>query len=273
MPQAMKRKTFGRFKQLVYDNVGIALGPKKEALVCARVGKRMRVLDIGDYESYLDYLAGDETGEELIRFLDAICTNVTSFFREASHFDFLHSAVSEWLAHGLRRFRFWSAGCSTGEEAYSMAMTLIDACDGCDDVDWRILATDISTRALDRCLEGVYEAERTRTVPPWYRQQYLERSEGRAGVSYRVRDEVKQHILFRRLNLSTGGFPLKGPLDAIFCRNVMIYFDNPVRQRMLTEMYRLLKPGGFLMVGHAESLTGMMSPLETVRPALYVRPE
>lgn len=263
-------ETFARFREIVYDQAGIALGPQKEALVQARVAKRMRCLGIDSYDEYLGVLEADDTGGELTLFLDAICTNVTSFFREAHHFEFIAREMQTWLEQGQRRFRFWSAACSTGEEPYSLAMTLLDATRGYD-VDMRILATDISTKVLDRCLDATYATDRLAGVPDAMRARFFEPVTVGGVRAERVRREVRDLVLFRRMNLSTPPFPMNGPFDVIVCSNVMIYFDNVVRIRLLADLHRLLKPGGYLVVGHAESLTGIVSDFRYVKPAVYVK--
>jgi chemotaxis protein methyltransferase CheR len=267
----MDHGTFQRFRDVVYDLSGISLGEKKQALLAARLAKRMRSLGVHEYEEYLVLLEEDETGEELRTLLDAVSTNVTSFFREAGHFDFVRETMAKWLAEGQRRFRFWSAACSTGEEPLSLGMVVLDACRGYD-VDVRILATDISGRVLDRCREATYTPERVATVPPELRARWLERHRSGGESFYLARKELLDHIVYQRINLSAPPFPMAGPMDAIFCRNVMIYFDNRVRARLLADLYRLTKPHGYLFVGHAESLTGMMSEFKSVRPSVYTRP-
>jgi chemotaxis protein methyltransferase CheR len=266
----MAPETFDRFRRLVYEKSGIALGPGKEALVSARVGKRVRALRLPNPHAYLRYVMADETGEELIHLIDAISTNVTSFFREPAHFEFLEHAVAEWLAHGPRPLRFWSAASSTGEESYSLAMSVLEAV-GRPDADVRILATDISTRVLEKCRAGSYSQERVQSVPPALRERYLERCREHGENRYVVKPAIRKMITFVRLNLAEAPFPMRGPFDAVFCRNVMIYFDNQVRTRLLAEIHRLLKPGGYLFVGHAESLAGMMSLLNTVKPSIYMK--
>jgi len=268
----MNPDIFEAFREIVYDRSGIHLREGKEALVSARVGKRMRALGLTDYGQYLRRIKEDETGEEIVQLLDAISTNVTSFFREPEHFDFLAARLGEWYAAGQRRFRLWSAACSSGEEPYSLAMTMREAFPE-NGVDARILATDISTRVLERSLPGCYRADKVEPVPPEKRDRYFERQGRGEETVFQVREGLRKPVLFRRLNLSQPPFPMRGPLDVIFCRNVMIYFDNLVRKRLLDEMYRLLKPGGYLMVGHAESLTGMMSEFKVVKPSIYVKKE
>ncbi len=268
----MNKTTFNKFRKIVYDECGISLRDNKEALVQARVAKRMRALGIDDYRAYLEFLESDKTGTELIQFLDAISTNVTSYFREPDHFQFVDKTFSQWLAEGQRRFRFWSAACSSGEEPYSLAITLQETLNGKAYVDAKILATDISTRVLDACREARYAKDKLKTVPATLKERYFERDiDEEKNVFYTAKSALKNLIVFKRLNLSTPPFPMRGPMDIIFCRNVMIYFDNDVRAKLLADMYRLLKPGGYLLVGHAESLTGMVSDFRVVRPSIYVK--
>ena len=262
--------TFDKFRRLVYEQSGISLGAGKEALVSARVGKRMRTLGFDDFRSYLRYLTQDDAGDEIVYLLDAISTNVTSFFREPTHFEFLSSTVAEWMNQGQRRFRFWSAACSTGEEPYSLAMTLLEMT-GARSVDLRILATDISTSVLEQCRSGSYEEDKLATVPPVLKEHYFDRHQNGRSRYYTAKDVMKRVITFSRLNLSDPPFPMQGLFDIIFCRNVMIYFDNIVRRALLTDMRRLLRPQGYLVVGHAESLTGMVSEFKSIKPSIYVR--
>ncbi len=267
----MDTATFEKFRQVVYDKSGITLGPSKEALVASRVGKRMRALGLQEYGAYLDHVLQDRAGDEMVHLLDAISTNVTSFFREAEHFTFLSEVVTRWLAKGQRRFRIWSAASSTGEEPYTLAMTLLETIKE-PGVDVRILATDLSTRVLRTGVAGTYDESKVKTVSPELRQKYFDcHSEGEA-VRYTVKPRLARLVTFSRLNLSTPPFPMRGPFDVVFCRNVMIYFDNEVRGRLLREISGLLRPGGYLIVGHAESLAGAMLDLKVVRPSIYAKP-
>jgi len=262
----IKEATFNQIRGIVYDSAGIALSERKQALVCTRVSKRMRVLGLPDYETYLEYL--EDNPDELVGLLDSISTNVTSFFREPHHFEFIAEEVAQWYSAGQRRFRFWSAACSTGEEPYSLAMVLRETLPSLD-VDARILATDISTQALAACEHGVYGPKHMTPVPADLRKRWFVESEAGKESVWRASKQLRDMIVFRRMNLSSPPFPMKGPLDAVFCRNVMIYFDDPVRLRLLEEIRRLLKPGGYLVVGHAESLAGMIGDLKYVRPSVY----
>lgn len=264
----MDHQTFDKFREIVYANSGIALNDTKHAMVSARIAKRIRALGLASHQQYLQFLLQDETGNEITHFLDVISTNVTSFFREPSHFDFLASVTANWLARGKHKIRIWSAAASTGEEAYSVAMTLLDAC-GHRAVDMRILATDISTSALSKAQAGLYPAAVIDGVPAAFRQRFLVREKNNSEVVYRVHEQVKKMIVFRRMNLSCPPFPMKGQLDMVLCRNVMIYFDNSVRHRLVSEIYRLLNPSGYLLTGHAEGLTSIQSALKCLEPSIY----
>lgn len=266
----MDKATFNRFRLIIYEKSGISLGDGKEALVSARVGKRMRALGIQDYRTYLREVMEDETGTEVIHLLNAISTNVTNFFRGPDHFDFLGKAVSDWLAEGQLRFRFWSAACSTGEEPYSLAMTLLETVDG-RNADVRILGTDISTHVIEHCRTGTYSMESIKDVPVAFRHRYFDRIRDGKTVLYTPKRVLKKLVVFKRLNLAAPPFPMRGPLDVIFCRNVMIYFSNSIRNNLIADMYRLLKPGGYLVVGHAESLAGLGSPFKVAKPSIYVK--
>jgi chemotaxis protein methyltransferase CheR len=269
---SMDQRTFEQFCGIVYEKSGISINANKIALVTARVGKRMRELGLQDEREYLKLVLGDSDGEEIVHLLDVISTNVTSFFRESAHFDFFAKAILEWYSQGQRRFRFWCAAASTGEEPYSIGMTFLEKM-GNTPVNMKILATDISTRALAQCMAAVYSKSRLSGVPASMASRFfLIRRQGKDAL-FEVNKDLKSMIAFSRLNLSKPPFPMQGPFDAIFCRNVMIYFDNTVRQHLLAECFRLLRPQGYLFVGHAESLTGLISEFKIVKPSIYVKPD
>jgi len=264
------KRTFNKIREIVYEKSGISLREQKEALVSARVSKRMRSLGIADSRDYLKYVMEDESGAELVCLIDVISTNVTNFYREADHFDFLTDVFSNWVDDGQKRFRFWSAASSTGEEPYTMAITLLEVLKG-RSVDLKILGTDISTIVLEKSRTGVYDAKKIEPVPQIFRERYFHKIKNNGSVEYAVKDFIKKLVVFKRLNLSMPPFPMRGPMDVIFCRNVMIYFDNVVRKKLIDEMYRLLKPGGYLMLGHSESLTGIPSDFKAVKPSVYIK--
>jgi chemotaxis protein methyltransferase CheR len=266
------KKVFNEIRKIVYDKSGICLGENKEALVSSRISKRMRILGISGFKEYMKFLSEDKSNSELVYMIDAISTNVTHFFREEAHFDFLKNEMFKWVSEGQNRFRLWSAACSSGEEPYSIAMTLLESVNS-HKVDMKILATDISVSVLEKCLTGCYVEDKTNNLPSFFKSKYFECVKDGSKKIYKARDELKNMITFRRLNLSNPPFPMKGPFDVVFCRNVMIYFDNIVRKKLLNEIFRLLKPGGFLMVGHAESLTGLLLNIKAVKPSIYVKSE
>ena len=264
----MRESTFNRIRDIVYDMAGIALSDRKEALVCARVSRRVRALGLSDYETYLTYL--EKNPDEAVGLLNSISTNVTSFFREPHHFEFIADELERWYQGGQRRFRFWSAACSTGEEPYSLGMVIRESLPF-PDVDARILATDISTEALASCETAHYASRHMAPVPLHLRKRWFVEHKSQLEKTWAAKKQLHNMVVSRRLNLSAPPFPMRGPFDTVFCRNVMIYFDDPVRLRLLDEIHRLLKPGGYLIVGHAESLVGIIGDFKYVRPSVYRR--
>jgi chemotaxis protein methyltransferase CheR len=268
-PATLDKKTFKKIVELVYDKCGICLSEKKEALVQARVSKRMRKLGIDDFRSYMKCVEDDTSGEELTALLDAISTNVTHFFRENRHFELMTEIMQQWEAEGQSRFRIWSAASSSGQEPYSIAITLQECMQSCHDI--KILGTDISTTVLKKAREGIYEQKHIETVPRPLLTKYFNKISSNGTPHYQVKPVLKNMVTYGRLNLAKPPFPLKGPLDIIMCRNVMIYFDNIIRSQLLKNMYTLLKPGGYLMVGHAESLSGILCDMTSVEPSVYIK--
>ena len=268
----MQPRHFRRFCEIAYSRAGILLKEGKESLVAARVAKRMRALGLSSEKDYLDHLDAEGAEEELVNFLDAISTNFTGFFREPDHFTALDELVRERIAAGRRRLRIWSAASSSGEEPYTIAITVAEALEqtGCRSLDHRILATDISTRVLARARAGVYTEHALGPVDRGLRSRHFTRRVNGQRL-FEVKDALKESVVFKRLNLSTPPFPMRGPLDVVFCRNVMIYFDRRVRQALVAEIERLLAPDGVLFTGHAETLAGIDTGLRAVRPSVYCR--
>ena len=264
----MQPELFDRFSRLAYAKAGISLKRGKEALVTARVTKRMRALQLENPSDYLRYLEEEDRGDELLRFLDVISTHFTSFFREPDHFEDLRAALEGWVAEGRNRIRLWSAACSTGEEPWSMAM-VAGAVPGLDRVDWKILATDIAADTLAQAEAGRYGAERVEPVPAPLAKRFLARQRGEKGEVYAVADALRDKVVFRRLNLTQPPFPMAGPFDAVFCRNVFIYFDQPTRQRVVESIEALLRPGGLFLLGHTETLNAIRTNLRMVRPSVF----
>jgi len=271
----METQLFQRFAALAYQKAGISIKPGKEALVSARVAKRLRALSMTDAESYLRYLEEDQSGEELVRFLDVISTHFTSFFREPDHFELLESEIAGRVQAGQRRIRIWSAASSTGEEPYTIAMTALGV-KGLEGLDLKILATDIAADTLRQAAEGCYSAARMEPVPLALRARWFTRKHDPGdpqGELWEAKPELKSRVAFRRLNLAEPPFPMQGPFDVVFCRNVLIYFDQPTRQRLISAIERLLRPGGLLCIGHTETLSGISSGFRMQRPSVFRRPE
>lgn len=262
MPAAVEQ----RLRALAYEHTGIVLGPEKASLVAARVGKRLRTLSLSSYEDYLKVL--EERPEEVQEFVNVITTNTTSFWREPSHFTLSYETLKGWVSRGQRRFRIWCAASSTGQEPYTIAITLSPLVEE-HNLDLLILATDIDTRVLSTARAALYPSEAVREVPADVRIRAFEPA---GDGQVRVADRYRRLVRFGQLNLTKAPFPMQGPLDFIFCRNVMIYLDVPTRQRFVTETERLLKPGGLLIIGHSESIFGLKNRLEIVQPSVYCSP-
>jgi chemotaxis protein methyltransferase CheR len=263
---------FEEIARLIHRLCGITLHEGKVQLVRARLNKRLRALKLRDFREYLDYLRGDGGRTEVTALLDAISTNLTSFFREPDHFQHLGEVILPRLAAGgSRRLRIWSAGCSSGEEPYSIAITVRESLPDIPSWDARVLATDISTRMLTTARAAVYDAARIQPVSPMVRSRSFTCVESRPQKRYRVLPTVRKLVHFARLNLMES-WPMAGPFDVVFCRNVMIYFDRPTRERLIGRFHDLLAKGGTLFVGHSESLTGIRHGFTYVRPTVYQKP-
>ncbi len=264
-------KEFRELSELVYEHAGIDLRRGKEQLLATRLGKKLRELKLRSFREYYRYVLEDKTGEALIALVDALTTNHTSFFREPAHFEFLCRTILPVL-RGRDRAAIWSAACSTGEEPYSIAFALLEEMGQEAFRKVRILATDISTKALAAAEQAVYPAERFEGRTLDRLRQYLLLGQRRWRGWYRVKRQVCAMVEFRRANLMDpmdhlGSFPV------IFCRNVMIYFDRGTQQKVVRRLTERLEPGGYLLIGHSESLSGIAHSLQYVRPAVYQRPD
>jgi chemotaxis protein methyltransferase CheR len=265
---------YGLFQRLVFREAGIHLGDIKRALVASRLLRRIRELELTSYGAY--YRRVIEDLDELRRMLDAITTNETHFFREPRHFELLSSTfIPTWreeAARGerARHVRVWSAGCSTGEEPYSLAMTLLAALPPSDGWEIEILATDLSTRVLAHASEGIFTEERAAAIPRAFLQTYMLKGVASQAGNVKVSAALQAAVTFRRLNLNDAAYPVIGPFDAIFCRNVFIYFNQTTRHRIVQQLLSHLDVGGLFFIGHSESLAGVTG-LETVVPTVYRR--
>jgi len=268
----LKHSDFEKISRLVYEQCGIYLHDGKKELVKARLGKRLRAGGYGSFAEYYRYVTTQEGQDELVSMIDSISTNLTSFFREASHFVRLGGIIRSFLENRGRpgsagSFAVWSAGCSTGEEPYTLAMTIREAAQNrLSDV--AILATDISTKVLETARAGIYAQERTRGIAPEILKKYFQLGTGKSHGFVRVKEDLKKMVTFERFNLMDP-FPARRDFDVVFCRNVMIYFDKKTQSVLVNKFYGALKNGGYFFVGHSESLTGLTHPFQYVEPSVY----
>ncbi|OQW33617.1 MAG: hypothetical protein A4E19_04335 [Nitrospira sp. SG-bin1] len=268
MDYEITAKEFQEFRKLIYDESGISLSDQKKTLLASRLSKRLRELGIETFSAYYTKVTGDPTREEFTRMLDLISTNKTDFFREPKHFDFLRDTILPELAQE-KRIRIWSSACSTGEEPYTIAITLFEGVQNPAQWDFKILASDLSTRVLAKAAAGLYDQDRFRDVPPEVLRRHFLRGRGASDGLFKVKPHLAAMIRFRRLNLMDDRFPIKAPLDLIFCRNVMIYFDRPTQETLVNKFHRYLKPGGYLFIGHSESLQWVNHPFKSLAPTIY----
>jgi len=256
---------FSHLSSLVKERFGIVL-ETKETMVSARLSKKLRELNYRSFKDYYKHVCSDSSGTALKDMVDALTTNFTSFFREHEHFDLLRDkVVTEHKAHDP--LRVWSAACSTGEEPYSIVITLLEAL-GDSGRSIEVVASDVSTRALKRAAEALYQADQVATVPKALLRKYFLKGEGQWTGWYRVKPLVRDLVHFRHTNLMDT-LPKQAPFSVIFCRNVMIYFDRAGQESVVNRLAPLLQPNGYLFIGHAEGLAGVTHPLRYIQPAVY----
>jgi chemotaxis protein methyltransferase CheR len=272
---ALSEREFELFRRLIYTRTGIALGPQKRPLLRARLHGRLRALGIASFGEYYRYLTDGAQPGEMTTFINAITTNKTDFFREPHHFSFLSerwapARRAATVSGESRRIRIWSAACSTGEEAYTLAMVLSEARLVPPLFDMRILASDIDTQVLRHASEGIYARERVAPIPVPLLRRYFLRSTAEP-TQLRVRPELRQLVTFRQINLADAHWPIRAHFDVIFCRNALIYFDRPGQRAVLQRLLAVLKPDGLLFLGHAESVFGLEEGLVHLGNTIYTR--
>ncbi|OJZ19961.1 MAG: SAM-dependent methyltransferase [Thiobacillus sp. 65-29] len=260
---ALSDQDFGEFQRLLYRLAGISLSPAKKALVCGRLAKRLKHHSLDSYRDYLRLLTSGREPEELQTALDLLTTNETYFFREPKHFEFLQQILAERRPGAP--FRVWSAACSSGEEPFSIAMLLADRL---GEAPWEILASDISTRVLERARSGLYAMERAQHIPQRYLKEYCLRGVGSQAGRFLIDRRLRARVNFRQINLNET-LPQLGEFDVVFLRNVMIYFDTDTKARVVQRIAATLKRGAHLLIGHSESLNGVTDALAVVRPSVY----
>ncbi len=260
---------FRQFADYIKSNYGIYFKSEKKVLVEGRLGQVLSNMNVDSFTAYMDYVKADKTGQALSVMLDRITTNHTFFMREAEHFYYFRDMVLPYLKKTIRShdLRIWSAACSTGEEPYTLAM-ITDEFFGQDKTGWdtKILATDISQGVLASAKAGIYDSENILDLPEnWIRKYFKEQDDGR----YILSDKIRNEVIFCRLNLIDPVFPFKRKMHVIFCRNVMIYFDNETRDKLIEHLYDITEPGGFLFIGQSENLNSARTKYKYVIPAVY----
>ena len=273
---ALSRASFARFAAFITAELGIKMPDAKLTMVQSRLLRRVRDLRMNSLEEYAEYFFDSANGEEREHFINAITTNKTDFFREPHHFAFLRdtmlpAAGREDRRSGMR-FKAWSAGCSSGEEPYTLAMVLAEHAEHARGFDFAILGTDVSTRVLKAARNGIYEQSQILPVPPEFRRKYLLRGRYETERLFRVVPELRRKVSLHPLNFMDGDYCIKDVFDVVFFRNVMIYFDRNTQEAVINKICRNLAPGGYLFVGHSESLAGLDIPLRQVQTAIYRMP-
>jgi chemotaxis protein methyltransferase CheR len=268
----LSEKDFIRLKDFINEECGIKITAAKRTMIEARLQKRLRALGLASFSRYCEYLFSPEgMADELVHMIDVVTTNKTDFFREPIHFSYLtDKALQAILTRDGKKktITVWSAGCSSGEEAYTLAIVLQEFADY-HDLDFTILASDISTRMLEKARLAIYDGERVAPIPPELRKKYLLRSKDRKKGTYRIVPELRERVQFHRVNFMEDDLWFKKPIDVIFCRNVIIYFDKPTQEKFLNKLCRCLSANGYLFLGHSETLLGMNLPLVQVAPTVY----
>jgi chemotaxis protein methyltransferase CheR len=258
-----------RFQRFIFDAAGITLGESKKMLVTSRLASRLQRHELGSYAEYFKLLSSGEQPEEVQTAIDLLTTNETYFFRESRHFDFMQTRLRDFLSQPqLQPLRIWSAAGSTGEEAYSIAMVLEDVLRG---RAWDVLASDISARVLERARAGHYPMERARHVPVRYLQRFCLKGQGKQEQTLLIDRSLRSRVRFEQINLNASLPPI-GSFDFVFLRNVLIYFNAATRRDVIARIAAVLKPGGWLFIGHTETLNGISDAVNSVAPAIYRKP-
>lgn len=274
---SMRTREFDQFSALIYDEVGIKMPPAKKTMLEARLQKRLKALGMHSFQEYSDFIfSAVGRDQEIIHLIDVVTTNKTDFFREPQHFDFLVREAIPTMRQirgagdsPLNPFRIWSAGCSTGEEPYTMAMVLSDYAAANQGFKFSILASDICTQVIQTASSAVYGEDRTDTIPLSMKKKYLLRSKDRSKGLVRIAPELRSTVSFKRVNFMDDQFGIHERQDVIFCRNVVIYFDKQTQAALMQKFHRQLVTGGYLFIGHSETLNGLGVPFTQVANTVY----
>ena len=279
---SMQQKTLSEaeFKKIgayIEKNVGIKMPPEKRMMMQSRLASRLKALHLDSYKAYIDYVfSGKDTdNHELIMMIDAMTTNLTEFFREPQHFDFMRNvALPGYATQKLNKIKIWSAGCSTGQEPYTLSMVMSEYIkqNPLGSIrDFSVLATDISTKVLDKAASAVYPMDAVKGVPQQIMHQYFLKGKNPANPAVRLKQDIRSHVNFMRLNFMDDEYGFRDTFQIIFCRNVLIYFDKANQEKVIRQFLRYLEPNGYLFLGHSETIFGMDLPFKTVAPTVFQR--
>ncbi len=271
----MSAQDFERLSTFIYKEYGIKMPPAKKTMLQSRLHKRLRELGMTSYKQYIDFVfSAKGKSEELFHMIDEVSTNKTDFFREPSHFDYL---TATYLPHYVssnqisRPLKVWSAGCSSGEEPYTLSIVLSEFAEKYPSLNFNIFATDISTKVLEKASLAIYPEERIEIIPLSLKRKYFLKSKDEEKRTVRIIPALRKKIIFQRLNFMDQNYPVHEAFDVIFCRNVLIYFDRETQESVINKLCTKLKVGGFFFLGHSESITSMNVPLAQVKPTIFRR--
>jgi len=267
----LSKADFERLSSFIYTNYGIKMPPAKHIMLQSRLQKRLRFLNIDNFSEYVSYVFSKKGFEEIVHMIDVVSTNKTDFFREPQHFDFLRDTVlHEAYNYSKQRFfKIWSAGCSSGEEVYTLAMVMSEFNSKNTGVDYSILGTDISTQVLQKAITAIYNIDKVGIIPIDIKKKYLLKSKSKEEFNIRIIPELRSKTTFQRLNFMDNAYSVNENFDIIFCRNVLIYFDRQTQEKVINRLSHHLKPGGYFFLGHSESVTGLDVPLKQIKPTIF----
>ena len=266
---------FKKLSEFIYIEYGIRMPPVKKIMLQSRLQKRLRDLSITSFKEYVNYVFSKEGQDnEVIHMIDVVSTNKTDFFREPIHFEFLANNIVPGFIDsslGRRPMKIWSAGCSSGEEPYTIAIILSECKEKYHTFDFSIFGTDISTRILNSAHDAIYKENRVDEIPLTYKRKYFLKSKDRTNPTVRIISELRNKTSFASLNFMDNSYKINDNFDVIFCRNVLIYFDREAQEKVINKLCTKLQPGGYFFLGHSESITSMKVPLKQIKPTIFIK--
>ncbi len=267
----LSKMDFDRLSNFIYTNYGIKMPPAKHIMLQSRLQKRLRTLGITNFSEYVNYVFSKKGQDEIIHMIDVVSTNKTDFFREPQHFEYLKNTIlhEAYNYNKQRFFKIWSAGCSSGEEVYTIAIVMSEFANTNPGIDFSILGTDISTIVLEKATTAVYPIEKVDVISLELKRKYLLKSKDKEEKNVRIVPNLRSKCHFQRLNFMENSYAINDNFDIILCRNVLIYFDRETQEKVITKLSRHLKTGGHFFLGHSESITGLEVPLKQIKPTIF----